>query len=76
MVAGHSAVLALVGVLFMQCLPETGREGRESCSEVWHGLPVKGEYAGTLQFERETKYRGMQNPEQCGKWKLIMFLIV
>lgn len=76
MVAGHSAVLALVGVLFMQCLPETGREGRESCSEVWCGLPAKGEYAGTLQFERETKYRGMQNPEQCGKWKLIMFLIV
>lgn len=58
MVAGHSAVLALVGVLFMQCLPETGREGRESCSEVWRGLPAKGEYAGTLQFER-------QNTEVC-----------
>lgn len=42
MVAVHSKILALVEFcLFNQLLSETGREGRQSCSEVWCGLPYK-----------------------------------
>lgn len=41
-VAVHSKVLALVEFwLFNQRLSETGREGRQSCSEVWCGLHTR-----------------------------------
>lgn len=48
MVAVYSKILALVrGFLFNLFLPETGRVGRQSCSEVWHDLHRRRKYAGT-----------------------------